>query len=91
MPRANPDQRMVRDRLVFDLWCAGHPLRGIGRHPGVRLSLAAVQRVLRRETLQVDTVELLEGEYESARRAARAGDVRAARRCRLIQARLAVR
>lgn len=79
---------VATDRLVFDLWLAGHALRAIAAHPHMRLSLAVVQQVLRRECIQMDVGELLESEYAAACRAVRAGDIGAAWRCRRIAARL---
>jgi hypothetical protein len=89
MPRANSGQRLARDQLVFDLWVAGHSYRDIADHPKVQLSLDVVHTVVCRERAMLDAVERLEENFAVTYQAAEAGDAAAARRGRLILARLA--
>jgi hypothetical protein len=88
MPRVDFSERLVRDRFIHDLWLSGHSLRAIAGHPGVNLSLVSVHRVVARESIQLGAAEELAEQYAAAYRAAIAGDMRAARRCRLLVARL---
>lgn len=91
MPRANFSERLVRNRRIFAMSVAGESLGRIAAHPQVQLSLRGVQLVVRRERVQLDVAEWLSDEYDAACRAARAGDASAARRCRMIAARLSCR
>lgn len=88
MPRVDAEARMVRDRLIFDLWLAGYSLRAIGQHRGVHLSVARVHKVLAAECLMMGVEEWLREEYDAALARARGGDEEARQRCRRLLSRL---
>jgi hypothetical protein len=80
MPRVSIDERLVRDRLIFDLWVAGQSERAIADDPGVQLAPSNVHEIIKRERLQLDAMELIDEAFAAAYRAAEAnpGDKEAA-------------
>jgi hypothetical protein len=59
LPRVTADERLERDDRIFDLWLKGYTYREIGADPWVRLGKSHVHRVVQRERLAMDVVELL--------------------------------